>query len=173
MVCRNYVDGWGWLVGSLVMLSIDDPANVPGIEYTDTQIVKIAEWDPEESFVQFNFQGIFDLQPNFVVLFTDTNHLKQHTVTDLAITDVNPDTDLVTGVATPGSHVYVWVYGEMGRIDRHEIADSPDNWTADFSVPGNEPGEGYAYDIILETGGEANQVDVDKDTTQVNWWGAD
>lgn len=41
---------------------------------------------------------------------------------------------------------------------------------ANFSVPGDEPGEEQTYMIPLGAGGEANQVDFDGDGTQVNWW---
>lgn len=168
---EEYVDGFGWDEGTLVTLAIDDPGNGPGVDYSDTQLVTIAEWDPNTTHVQFNFWGIFDLQLGFIVTLTDGQYTKQHIVRDLAISGVDNDLDVVMGTAAPYSHVYVWVYGEMGRVDRHETADASGNWLADFSVPGDEPGEELTFDIVPDAGGEANQVDADGDYTQVNWWG--
>ena len=169
---EEYIDGWEWSLGSLVTLNIDDPSTSPSIDYSATEIVTTAEWNPEETHVQFNLQGEFDLQAGFIVTLTGPDHTKQHAVTGLTILAVKPGADTVAGTAAPGSHVYVWVQGDMGRVDRHEVADASGSWVADFSVPGNEPGEGYLYDIVSDTGGEANQVDDDGDATQVNWWGS-
>ena len=169
---EDYIDGWEWTEGNLVTLTIDDPGTGPGADYTDSQTVTIAEWDPNITHVQFNFYEIFDLRPGFTVTLTDIQHVKSHTVTDLTNTAVDPNTDVVFGTAAPGTHVYVWVYGEFQRVDRHEIADGSGFWMADFSVPGDEAGEVYIFDILPETGGESNQIDDDGDATQVNWWGA-
>jgi len=165
----DYVEGWGWDEGSSVTLIIDDP-NVPGIVYTDTQTVTLAEWNPEDTYVQFNFQGVFDMQPGFTVMMTDIKYIKQHTVTELAISDVNPDTDIISGTAAPESHVYAWINGDFESIVRHEVADSSGNWSADFSVPGDEPGEENTYNIVPGSGGGANQYDEDGDSTNINWW---
>ena len=164
---ENYVDGWGWEIDVPVNLTILDGT---GTVYTATESPFYPEWNPDTPWVIFEFQGEFDLQPGFIVTLDNGIHIKQHTVTSLEVTDTDLTTSSVSGKAEPGSHVYVWYYFDEGRVDRHEVADSSGNWTADFSVPGDEPGEEQTYMIPTGAGGEANQVDFDGDGTQVNWW---
>ncbi|MEK7324251.1 MAG: hypothetical protein AAB217_03210, partial [Chloroflexota bacterium] len=50
------VEGWEWPLGADVTLAIDDPLTPQNPDYTDTQTVGIANWDPNQTYVQFNFR---------------------------------------------------------------------------------------------------------------------
>ena len=162
---EDYIDGWGWDEEVPVTLTIDNPSNGIGTDYTIT----LSPF-PDTTLVMFELQGVFDLDPGYIVTLDNGIHTKQHTVTKLAIAGTDLATSSVFGTAEPGSHVYVWYYTDEGRIDRHEVAGASGSWTANFSMPGDEPGEEQTYMIPAGAGGEANQVDFDGDGTQVNWW---
>jgi len=158
---ENYVDGWGWEIGVPVNLTISNG-------YTEILYPFVPSWNPYTTWVIS--QGEFELQPGDIVTLDNGIHTKEHMVTKLAIAGTDLATSSVFGTAEPGSHVYVWYYTDEGRIDRHEVANDSGNWTANFSIPGDEPGEEKTYMIPAGAGGEANQVDFDGDGTQVNWW---
>ena len=158
---ENYVDGWDWEIGVPVNLSISNG-------YTEVLYPFVPDWNPNTTWVIS--QGEFELQPGDIVTLDNGIYTKQTKVTGIAITSTDLVTSSVSGTATPGSHVYVWYYSDEGRVDRHEVADDFGNWTANFSVPGDELGEEQTYTIPAGAGGEANQVDFDGDGTQVNWW---
>ena len=163
---EEYVDGWGWEEGEPVTLTITGP----GVTYEETQTPIYPDWNPNTTWVQFNFQGEFDLQPGFIVTLSNGTQTKQQVVTSLEIANTELADSSISGTAEPNSHVYVWYYHETGRVSRHEIADEFGNWSANFSIPGDELGEEEIYNIPAGAGGEANQVDQDGDGTQVNWW---
>jgi len=158
---EDYVDGWGWDINEPVTLVISTG-------YTEVLYPFYPDWSPETTWVIS--QGEFDLQPGDTVTLDNGIYTKKHTVTGLEITSTDLSNSSVSGTAESGSHVYVWYYTDDGRVDRHEVADDSGNWTANFSVPGDEPGEEQTYMIPAGAGGEANQVDFDGDGTQVNWW---
>jgi len=164
---ENYVDGWGWEIGVPVNLTI---LRETSTVYTDSQNPFYPEWSQDTPWVIFESLKGFDLQPGDIVTLDNGIHLKQHKVTLLEIIGTDLTTSSVSGTAEPYSHVYVWYYSDEGRVDRHEVANESGNWTANFSVQGDEPGEEQTYTIPAGAGGEANQVDFDGDGTQVNWW---
>ena len=79
------------------------------------------------------------------------------TVAPIEVTDVNVDTDQVTGIADPGAFVDVWIHDGYGTS---VTADGGGNWTADFS--------GH-WDLVRGIGGGSNQCDVDGDCTFDHW----
>ena len=164
----DLVDGNEWPEGALVTLTIDDPGTGPGVDYTDSQIAGPIPWNPQQIGVRFEFQGLFDVQPSHVVALTDGVTTKTHTVTNVSLSGVDPDTDTVSGTADPDSDVWVQIWDEFGT-QRHEVADGFGDWTADFSTPGDEPGEEQTYDIGPGSQGQAWQPDDEGDVTVVHW----
>ena len=76
-------------------------------------------------------------------------------MTSLEVTDVDPDTDTVSGTAEPGSDVNV-----SSEAFRNLTADTEGKWVADFS------GE---LDLVPGSNGEADQPDDDGDETLIPW----
>jgi hypothetical protein len=161
----DLVTGGGWPDGATVTLEIDDPTNGAGVDYTDQAT---AHPSPDGPDFQFELAGTFDIQPGHEVSVSDGTTTKTHTVTALAVTHVDPDSDTVSGTAAPGSDVHVG--GGPDPAFRLVQADGAGNWTADFSVPGPGPGEADLLDIQDgECCGNAHQRDGDDDTTELLW----
>ena len=166
----DYVDAWDWAPGLPLTLTIDDRDNGPGVDYTETQTPDYPDWDPNQTYAQFYFQGIFDLQPGDIIKLQNDLQFKVYTVTHLTVTGFNLDLDQVVGVATPESTVWIWVCDDTSCATRREIASSDGNWTADFGLPGEEPWEELVWDLIPGTSGGAGEQEDDGDSTIVDWW---
>ena len=101
-----HVFGEAWAPGTTVTVTIDDPANGAGVDYSDDFVTNGNGlfWSP---------QGAWPIEPGFVVLATDGLVTKEHTVLDLTI-DVDPVTDIISGTAgIPGD--------EIGVVAEHPI----------------------------------------------------
>ena len=148
---------WGteWTPGSQVTITIGDVGN-PDFEMT----ADVNEWG------EFGTDWIgFDILPGALVTVTDGTITKTHVVTALTVTDVDIDADVVSGTAEPGSTVWVDVNTDWGDgSGRQVVADESGNWTADFSVPGDQDWE-QPFDIGPGVQVSANQSDEDGDAT--------
>jgi hypothetical protein len=153
------VHATGWPLGASVTLTIDDPSNGPGTDYTETQIVGAAPWNPDEIGLGFLLHDSFDVQAGHIISLTDGVITKIHTVTNLMITGTNPDTDKVSGTADPGSVIDLFIHGVRG-FDLHVTADGNGNWFADYSG---------IYDLQPGTVGGATEEDEDGEKTWVDW----
>jgi len=163
------VDGVEWPLGAEVTLTIDDPGTPGSPDYSDSQTVEPDAWNPESTWVAFELDGAFEVQPGHVVTLTDGSTTKEHTVTNLALIAVDPAADTVSGTAAPGTDIEVHICDEAGCVFRYEVADGAGHWTADFSVPGDEQGEEPTYNLVPGSEGPANQWDHDGDGTHVHW----
>ena len=163
------VHGYDWNVGDSVTMTIDDPGTPTSPDFTDTQTVIVADWNPDDTWVGFHYGDQLNVQAEFLVTMTDGTVTKTHTVTPLTLVSIDEENDTVSGTARPGAEVSVDVWGN-GDASRRVIADAYGVWLADFSVPGDEGWEQDTFDIQPETGGEAQERDGDDDGTQVSWW---
>jgi len=163
----DQVEAYEWNLGTTLTLEIDDPDNGPGVDYDDTQIVGVAPWNPNQTYVEFRFAGEYDLQPGDEVSLTDGFTTKTHTVTSLEITAFDVENDLVYGVAEPGSYINFVYACDNGNCSstRHVHADSEGKWIADFGNPGDEDDEQDTYDIVGGNWVDAQQGDDDGDFT--------
>jgi len=136
---QNKVDGYGWPEGAQVTLIVGDPA-APEIQRTET--VGNAPDIGGQGNIRFQFGDEFILRNGQTVTLsvTDGSYVRTHTITDLIVTDISADANIVTGTATAGSDV--GVYNKWnGGIWRNEITASNGAWTANFNVTGDESGE--------------------------------
>jgi hypothetical protein len=163
------VDGYEWPEGAAVTLSIDDLGTPENPDYVDAQTVIAAPWDPEVTWVGFEFGDTFDVQPGHAVMLTDGVVVKEHIVTNLMITSIDANADMVSGTANPGAEVNMWACDEYRCVSRNEHADAAGNWSADFSVPGDEDWEQEIFDIGPNTWGGVEEQDQDCDATHVQW----
>ena len=148
--------GWEWEPNSVVEIKVGDFVTP---DYTIS--LPVSEWG------DFGDTLEYDLIAGETVHVTDGTTTKSTVVTELTVDGVDPDTDTVSGHATPGSTVQIDVYGMAWRqVTADEITGE---WSADFANPPAE-GEGDGTcDIDRGTEGEARQIDEDGDGTAMQW----
>lgn len=171
-ITENEVHGYQWTFGFPVNLTIDDPNTPQAPDYTRTETVTYADWDPNQTFVQFRlWEDDFTLQPGMFITMTDGSVIKTHTVTDLVVLGADAENDTVWGTGTPGTWVEVGhLCDNEGCAIRRTVVAVDGTWLVDFSVPGgSEPDEQKTFDLQQCYGNEARQLDEDGDNTQYGW----
>jgi hypothetical protein len=155
---KQGVEGFGWPLGSEVTLKMDDPSNGVGVDYQENQRVGSADQNvPGDTYVYFDIQDNFDINPGCMVTLSDGVITKTHTVTNIEVTDKNPKMDTVSGTADPGTDITVQPE-EGGSVGVTSDADG--NWFTDFSG---------IFDLVQGTIGTAWQEDMDGDQTRIRW----
>ncbi|MBI5352063.1 MAG: BMP family ABC transporter substrate-binding protein [Chloroflexi bacterium] len=143
----NNVEGWDWTPGATVTIDISRT----GESISRTAVVGSASWDPRPYF-SYNFNGEFDILPGDVVTVTEGGTSKTVTVTNLAFTNIDLDTDIVTGVSSASAFIDLWVCNDAGcNTNRRVQADGDGNWTADFAHVGVEDYEQTTVDLVPGT----------------------
>jgi hypothetical protein len=155
----DQVRGWDWTVGDILTLEVD------GQVYTGE--VGVTDWDPNQSYIEFNLADIYDIQPGDYVSLSYGTVTKDTTVTYLDLTEVNIVLDTVSGKAAPGTNIDLWVCNTTDWINfyRHVTANANGNWIADFSTFGDLLDEKNTFDIVPGTWVDSQQVDEDGDAT--------
>ncbi|MFC1996521.1 PhnD/SsuA/transferrin family substrate-binding protein [Chloroflexota bacterium] len=164
------IEGWDWPLGANVDLVVDDPGTPQNPDYTDTQTVVLADWDPNQTSLRFQIDDTFFIQPGNLITLTLSggNTTKVHTVINLGITDVDLDGDTVEGYGLGDTQIDLWICEDWGCANRHVTSDGG-NWFADFHNPGAGEDEQDTVDIVPGTRGDVSQSDEDGDSTQI-WW---
>ena len=159
----EWVYGWDWTIGSTIHLCIASGgfAANPTIPaqcdlHYDSMVVYAPSWNPTYGMVDFDLIGSLDLQGGQYISMTDTLTTKEHQVTNLVVTDIDPDADTVSGTADPSSLVEVYEYDGGNWL--YPIADGSGDWLASYSG---------IYDLQPGSDGSASQYDADSDLT---WW---
>ena len=112
-------------------------------------------WDP---------MGL-DLVAGDKVEATQGDVTKTHDVTNLAITAIDVDTEIMTGTAD--GPLDVWVHDTDAQ--RHVDHDGVGEWTVDWSIPGPNEGEEVTADLEPGSNGNSNECDDDGDCTWADW----
>jgi hypothetical protein len=149
-----------WTAGETLALTIEDPTTPASPDY-ETSIVAEAFPADEDGFARWID---YVVRPGDVVTVTDGATTKSHTVTDIAVTEVDAAADVVRGTAAPGSELWVYAPGNY----RWTSAAGDGAWMIDFSVS-DDPGQAV-LDILPGTSGSADQGDADGDSTVVEWY---
>lgn len=111
----NSVEGWNWPLGQTVTVSIYDPLDLINPSFTGHVTTTVDPVDPNiTSWFFLDFAYEYDLKPGDLVVATDGVTVVQTVVTTLEIVDIDPDTDLITGVSDSSSDVFVLVCDEYG-----------------------------------------------------------
>lgn len=149
---NDAVEGWEWPEGATVTLTIN---NAPDLTWSGT--AEVTSWGDPRTFVRIEFGQDYNLQIGDEVTLTDGTITRIHTVQNLAITKVNPEDDLIKGVADPGVEVHVWPHA-TGQ-EQLATTSPKGKWNVDFSgVFDLAPGECGRSQIFDEVG-EATAVD--------------
>ncbi len=123
-----------------------------------------------DSWGNFNTNHSKDIIPGDTVTVSQGAVSKSHVVTALAVTVMDADTDTVSGTASPGSEMDIWVH-DVDNVSRHETVAVDGTWSADFGIPGEEPGEEGTTDLNWGSNGNSAQCDADNDCTFAHWSG--
>ena len=162
---ENNIAGVDWRPGNSVTVTIDDPSNGTGVDFTDTKTV-----DPYGTVIFYNLNGL-QLGTGMYVTMTDGVVFKSHTVTSLQVTGVDIVSDTVRGIGVVGELVSAQHCQYNGCLWRRWTTVQADGtWQVDFSVAGPGPGENEILDIVPGTSGEALYADADADHTDANWY---
>ena len=167
----NIQVGGGVPLGMMSTLTIDDPSDGVGVDYTRTAIVGESPWssDPNDSRAVFSLPDI-GLHPGFIVTVKVGTISKTMIISPLALTVLDVDADTISGVATPGAMVDVWVWDNINPpVNRYTITDPvTGKWTADFHVPGNLP-DNTIVDLVYGSHGGLYENNAQGDTTWADW----
>ena len=153
---RDSIDGGNWPLDAVVHLTIDDPATSPSPDHEQDATVISSPWDPNSTYVSFDFANVFDLKEGDVAILTAGVISRQQVVPHLSVTNVDLAADTVAGSAGAGVSVHVFI----GPSQMFVTADAAGAWLADFSA---------LFDIVPGTSGGAEVWDEDGDSTIVDW----
>ena len=159
--------GSEWTPGATLTITVDDASTPESPDVVDTSHTV----DASGGFTTITQDGNpLGLGPGLTVTVDDGTFTKELVISAVAVTLVDATTDTISGTAEPGSMVGVgagtgWP-NEEPTGHRSVTVDPSGNWTADFSVPGPNPGEEATLDIAPGTAGNAEQTDADNDH---NW----
>jgi hypothetical protein len=160
---ENNVLGMDWRPGDSVTVTIDDPSNGVGVDFTDTKTA-----DSNGTVVFYGLNGL-QLGTGMVVTMTDGVVFKSHTVISLQVTGVDVATDVISGTGQVGAHIQVQHCQYNGCLWRRWTTIQPDGtWQVDFSVVGPGSDEKEILDIVPGTSAEALYPDADADHTDVD-----
>ena len=164
---QNFIHGFGWVPGTSVTITIDDASNGVGIDYSETLPVRTD--NPWGSDPWVGFDPPFNMEVGDTVILTDGNLIKKHVATQVKVTSIDVDTDIISGTANPFAKVYVWTDTPDCCADRSVLASSTGEWMVNFSVPGDEDWESQTADLQSGSGGQVAENDDDGDTTNIRW----
>jgi phosphonate transport system substrate-binding protein len=154
------VEAWEWPEGNTVYLTIDDPNTQESPDFEREGIAEVTWWGDSRTYVRFDFYDEYDLKAGDLVTVTDGNILRSHVVLELALTNVDPATDTITGTAVPGSMVVVWPH-EYDQDATLEVETDQDSvWEADFTG---------LFDLASGMGGRSQIEDEAGNATAVDW----
>jgi len=163
---NNTVAANNWLAGTLLTLTIDDPATSG--QSPDFTATFTAKSDPDGgTWTPFRLGSAYVLKPGDHISITGDGITKTTTVADFRITSVDIENEVVTGTAGPGvSEVDVRISTSPTMMRRY-VSVTNGIWTADFSVATPEYG---TYDIELGDYVTAYWQDSDGDWTTDIWF---
>ncbi len=129
----NYIGSFNWPENTSLTLTIDDPSNGSGIDYTDTII------NDDNTRGYFLDLADFPLAEGQIISVSDGTSSLSMTVPKQYIRIMDPDTDLVCGTASAGtallSTVVLGTFPNNYLDQRIIIADDYGDWCFDYSDP--------------------------------------
>ncbi len=156
----NSVWGHEWPAGESVTVTIGDPEEP---DFTSDPVA-VNEWGDWHLWV---WEELYDIQSGELITVASGDIVKEHIVTELVITYVDPEADTVSGAADP--HTWVDVHVHWEHVGRYVQADGNGDWIADFSSAAGDDHWERAFDIEPGTAGAATQWDDDGDGTHLQW----
>ncbi len=151
-VQRDSGDVWGngWVPNATITVSLTSVPLGPD------SFTVVADIDGNFGPVGFGY----GLNPDDEVTIDDTFSSRTLVLSDVQVTRVDPQTEIVTGTAAPGQLVQVWVHNESASVDVTADGTTGD-WSADFT--------GIGFDIQLAMQGAAGTHNAEMNQTQTDW----
>ncbi|MCL4531178.1 MAG: PKD domain-containing protein [Chloroflexi bacterium] len=157
-----------WTAGTQLTLTIDDPSNGVGVDYTTTAYMQTNTQDEDyAAFADFGWPEM-GLKPGFIVTISGPQVTKTLVIT-LDVTDINVQADTVAGVAEAGTRVRVCANVGDNCISRYVTAGEAGTWLADYRNPGSQPDEQQTVDIAPGTDFSVSEIDLDGDEYMYHW----
>jgi hypothetical protein len=141
------IQGYEWEETSEVSLFIDDV--LFGAEFT-------SNW----GFVYFDTAAV-GIEPGQEIRMTDGIVSRTHLVRNITITDVDQESDIVSGTAEPNSMLYISGFNDSSGHMGYAWADQDGYWMTNF---------GGWIDIGPGAYGDASQYDDQSNFTTVSWY---
>ncbi len=160
-----------WPTGAVITMTIDDPSNGAGADFTATATMGQAPWnpgDPNDIVADFDLQG-FDIRSRHVITMTDGVTSKTLTVSPLAVTAMDTDADTISGIGTPGVQIQVCANLPNRCIQRWLTADGSGNWTANYAVAGVGQDDPETLNLQPGSNGWVAEYEADSDRTWADW----
>jgi hypothetical protein len=163
----NYVIAHDWPDGSTLTLTIhapDSPGPNPTVEATAAR----DPWNPSDIIAFFPVPPGVQLGPGFILTVEPKGGgtpNKSYTIADVQVT---PDVwnNTISGSATPGARVQVYVYFPNKWIDRWTTANTTSGqWTVSFAAVNNSA----AYTLKPGDTGWASEYDASGDQSVYDW----
>ncbi len=151
----EWFDGLDWPDEALVSITVADK---DGNNKPECETVK-ESWD---YFFNGNFGEGCDVEVGDMVTFTDGTTTREHTVQNLAVTNVIHEDDTIKGIADPGAEVYVWPHatGQELLANAKTMGQPMGKWNADFSG---------LFDLVPGECGRSEIRDDFANSTAVDW----
>ncbi len=154
VVDADIVLGDSWLPGSTVSITIDDPANGVGVDFSLVDTTDGAGW------FHINVGSTVDIQRGFLVRVTDGFNTKNHVVTNISDVLVTAVSDTAAGKANPGATVESWIHGDPSPASVTAVANTSGYWHVSYSAIWDiVPGDGMGF-RELDGDGDGTQIDV-------------
>ena len=133
---HEWIEAREWPIGTEIIMSVDDPSNGPGIDYSETSLVEQNpnnQGDPSDILALFRWAA----QSGFIITMSGNDgQSKTFTVPNLDISSIDLENDIVSGLATPNLEIQIWTYSPIEQVSRYVTSDNFGNWTADFQHVG-------------------------------------
>lgn len=150
----NQLAGSGWPLGMAVTMTIDDPTNGIGVDYTATQMPFEEPWAPAGS-LRIPLPQEHFLKPGDIIQATNGVTTKTMEYAYIEIAEVDTVSNVIHGFAYAGTVLKVEIH-DSGGVFLDITADTNGNWTADFQG---------MFDLTPNTRGKVRTSDSDGDST--------
>lgn len=155
----NFVYAYQWPVGTLITITIDDPSNGVGVDYTDTSISLPTPMLRPEAF--FGLADRITVKPGFIVNATDGTSSRSLVVANFYVTSIDQNANTISGIGTPGVTVRVCPDEPVGDC-LYAIVDNEGKWSAPPYSP-------YTFKLVPGLNGWTTESDSDGDETYNHW----
>ncbi|MBL8109079.1 MAG: hypothetical protein JNJ96_05385 [Anaerolineales bacterium] len=168
----NWVDGRYWEPNVPVNVSIDDPSTPTNPDFVGTAVPGTVEWNPDSTYFFLSLDGAFEMKAGFLVTVSQGWVTKRHLVTDVTVTNLDPEEDIVSGTASTDIPVRVDIFcPQYVAIDAEP--DSFSHWSADFTglcdlQPGSQGGI-LQFDSDADSTGDYWRIPNPRFDVQVSW----
>jgi peptide/nickel transport system substrate-binding protein len=158
----DLVYGFDWPRNTELALTING-----GVVATTTMTP--SPWDPNYYWADFPLDG-FDLLPGQVVTISGGGFERTMTVLDPQVTDIDLQTDTISGTANPGNRVQVCANIPNNCVSRWNTTDSRGNWRVDYSTWSDPSDTQETFTLQPGSNGWAYEEGETGDQTWANDW---